>query len=55
MTTIYVFDNELLGDSGEEFAVALIDQHTAATQSECEAWFAENYNPNEYTSSYTAP
>ena len=55
MTTIYVFDNALLGDNGDQFAAALIDQHTGNTQSECEAWFSENYDTNDYSFSFTQP
>lgn len=51
--TIYVFDNELLGDKGINFALALIDQHDG-TEAECLAWFDANYGPNDYTSSFTA-
>lgn len=52
--TIYVFDNALLGDKGDSFADALIDQHEG-TESECLAWFGNNYGPNDYSSSFTAP
>jgi hypothetical protein len=52
MKTIYVFDNELLGDNGDDFKAALIDQHDG-TEPECLAWFDEKYGPNDYTSSFS--
>ncbi len=54
MKTIYVFDNAMLGDSGDNFAAALIDQHEG-TQEDCLAWFDEKYGSNDYTASFTAP
>lgn len=50
---IYVFDNENL--TGENFAAALIDEHEAKTDQECLDWFAEKYDINDYTASFTAP
>ena len=55
MTTIYVFENALLGDDGDQWKAALIDQHTADTDEACLAWAAEKYDVNDYTSSFTAP
>ena len=54
MTTIYVYDNELLGDDGENFAAALVDEKKFATQEAALAWFNETYGYNEYTASFTA-
>lgn len=54
MTTLYVYDNALLGDDGLNFAAALIDQHDG-TDDECLAWFNEKYGANDYTASFTPP
>lgn len=55
MATIYVYDNALLGDDGEDFKAALCDQHTAGTAQECLDWADENYDSNDYTTSFAAP
>ena len=50
---IYVFDNEKL--AGDNFSAALIDEHEAETGQKCLDWFAEKYDINDYTASFTAP
>lgn len=55
MKTIYVFDNEKLGDNGDNFSEALIAEHSADTDAECLAWLDEQYGSNDYTASFTAP
>lgn len=55
MPTIYVYSNEKLGNNGDQFAAALMDQHTGSDNNECQAWFAANYDANDYSASYTAP
>jgi hypothetical protein len=55
MTTIYVYDNELLGDNGNQFANALIDEYTADTDAACLAWADAKYGTNDYSTSFTAP
>lgn len=52
--TAYIFDNELLGDNGDNFEAALIDELTG-TETECLADFEEKYGSNDYTLSFTAP
>lgn len=49
---IYVYDNER--DEGT-LAETLIDEHEAKTDQECLDWFAEKYDINDYTASFTAP
>lgn len=51
MNTITIYSNDLLGDDGTNFDDAEIAQFSG-TQAECEEFFAENYNYNDYTMSY---
>ena len=55
MTTIYVYDNEMLGDDGENFAAALIDEKGFASDADAIIWFNEAYGYNDYTASFLAP
>lgn len=52
---IYVYDNALLGDSGDRFAAALIATHDGESNDELLAWFNDNYGSNDYSVSFTAP
>ena len=54
MHTIYVFDNEFIGEDENSFKKALIDQFSGS-QTECENWFSENYCANDYSYSFTEP
>lgn len=53
MKTIYVFDNELLGDNGDDFDAAFIEQHQGTTDEECIAWADNKYGTNDCTFSFT--
>ena len=54
MTTLYVYENELLGDEGDDFSdTSCVDSITCDTDYECLAKFEEDYGSNEYTASFT--
>lgn len=54
MATAYVYQNDRLGDNGDDWAAALIAEHSGSER-ECEAWFVATYDVNDYTMSYSAP
>lgn len=55
MTTLYIYDNEMLGDDGTDFEAALVETIDAHTAAECLALFEDTYNPNYYPASFTGP
>lgn len=55
MSTLYVFDNELLGDYGDKFDAALIDTIICDTDIDCLKKFLADYNSNDYSCSFTTP
>ena len=55
MRTLYIYDSELLGDDGTDFESALTATIEAPTEAECLETFAEVYDANDYTASFTGP
>ena len=55
MSTLYIYDNKLLGDDGADFENALTVIIEGSTEAECLETFAEVCNPNDYTASFTGP
>lgn len=54
MTTLYVYDNELLGDNGADFDdTSCVDSITCDTGEECFAKFEADYGSNDYSASVT--
>lgn len=54
MTTIYIYDNALLGDNGDDYSdESCVDSVTRDTPEECLAEAGENYSSNDYTYSFS--
>ena len=52
---LYVFNNELLGDDGTEFAAALCGEIEAETDADCFAKFEDEFGRNDFSASFSAP
>ena len=54
MKTLYVYNNELLGDSGDDFDdTSCVDAINGDTEEACLAKFDADYGSNDYTASFT--
>ncbi len=54
MKTIYVYQNDLLGDNEDKFDdLSLVDEITCDTDEDCDKEFDEKYDSNDYCYSYT--
>lgn len=53
MSKLYVYQNDLLGDNGDEFNdTSLVDTIRCDTEAECLAKFEADYGSNDYTGSF---
>ena len=54
MTKLYVYDNELLGDNGDDFSdSSCVDEINKPTAEECLEYAQANYDQNSYTWSFS--
>ena len=54
MKTLYVYDNELLGDNGTDFNdTSCVMSFNSDSEEECIARFEADYDSDDYTTSFT--
>ena len=54
MKTLYVYDNELLGENGTDFNdTSCVMSYIYDSEEECLANFEEEYDSDDYTASFT--